>query len=97
MRIVRGIPKGIFKGANFMTPNLVSYWYGTYQGRTAYVELSQGKCMSEQDIWGVTIKNSNGALFSNPDPSRCFQSKQEAIEYINAGLTMEVQNDSQGA
>lgn len=69
-------PKGLFDGDNFMTPNLL----GFYKLRDGYAELSEGRGMNNQPIFGVTVR---------PEPaeyekrrSRLFQSKSAAMEYI---------------
>jgi hypothetical protein len=65
-------PKGMFEGDNFMTPNVRGY----YKLRCGYAELSEGTGMSQQPIFGVTIR---------PDTekrSKLFQSNMEALDYI---------------
>lgn len=64
-------PRGLFRGKNFMTPNVLGY----YKLREGYAELSEGRGMSNQPIFGVTVK---------PDDGRsklCF-SRTEAETYI---------------
>ena len=70
------VPSGMFAGSNFMTPNRLGY----FQLRVGYAELSEGRGMSHQPIFGVTVR---------PDEarSRLFQSKAAAMEYIES-LTM---------
>jgi hypothetical protein len=62
-----------------MTPNRLGY----FKLRVGYAELSQGRGMSQQPIFGVTVR---------PDVwedgkqarSRLFQSKAAAMEYIES-------------
>lgn len=72
-------PSRVFIGRNFMTPNIIGY----FRLRVGFAELSTGTGMANQPIWGVTIRKSNGSRLS-PDPSDCFQSKQDALDLIRS-------------
>lgn len=67
--------QGVFKGLNFMTPNVIMY----YKLRKGYAELSEGTGISRQPIFGVTVE---------PDTDRArskmCQSKSEALAYIES-------------
>lgn len=60
---------------NIMTPNILGYYYNEREGLS--VELSEGRGLVNQPIFGVTVE---------PDPgqqkSRHFQSRKEAEGYI---------------
>lgn len=64
-------PSGLFRGTNFMTPNISMY----YRLREGYAELSEGRGMSNQPIFGVTVRPEDGR-------SKLFQSKSAALDYI---------------
>lgn len=68
-------PPGLFAGKNFMTPDVINY----YKLIVGYAELSEGTGLNHQPIFGVTVK---------PDVantrSRMFQSKHEALGYIES-------------
>lgn len=69
LRECRGIPGGVFRGVNIMTPTVVGYYVGTYQGRVAYVEASVGSGLTEgTEIGGLTVRRADGERF-DPDPS----------------------------
>ena len=74
-------PAGVFRGRNFMTPNVLRYYRKTFAGRTAYVELSEGEGMRREPIFGVTVRDAIGERFA-PDPSALFGSLREAERYI---------------
>lgn len=74
-------PAGIFRGRNFMTPEVVGYYRTVYQGRTAYVELSRGRGMAREPLYGVTVRDADGARFE-PDPSTCYRFRAEADRAI---------------
>lgn len=67
-REVTTVPRGVFQGRNFMTPDVLSYYVTGHQGRTAYVEVSEGRGMDGGRIFGVTVRQMDGARF-DPDPS----------------------------
>lgn len=77
------IPSGIFRGANFMTPNVIEHYRRTMRGRVAYVEISEGTGMSREPIYGVTFRYADGSeLWRNgeKDPSACVYSLEAARE-----------------
>ena len=72
-------PPGIFVGRNIMTPD----WLGYYKlrAREGYAELSEGRGIYDEPIFGVTVR----VATSPGDPnkrSRLFHNKAEALEYI---------------
>ena len=77
-------PVGVFKGRNFMTPAVDSYYDGYYAGHKVYIELSHGSGMSHETIYGVTVRKTDGTEFKgDEDPSKCVFSLREAREYID--------------
>jgi hypothetical protein len=68
-------PRGLFKGTNFMTPNVLAY-YKIAGGR--YAELSEGRGMLNQPIFGVTVEPDT----EKPRKSQLFQSRGAAEAYI---------------
>lgn len=70
-------PKGVFRGSNFMTPDVLGY----YKLRLGYAELSHGRGMSNQPIFGVTVRP-DIAFGSQGVRSKMFQSREEALTYI---------------
>lgn len=71
-------PRGTFEGQNFMTPTIL----GNFEvAPETWAELSEGRGMRGQPIFGVTVRRSGGARLS-PDPSKLCQSKREAEDYI---------------
>jgi hypothetical protein len=74
-------PDGLFRGRNFMTPDVIAY-YKLYKG---YAELSDGTGFNRQPIYGVTVQGYGETLDGIPDTaSRMFRSKAEALSYIQA-------------
>jgi hypothetical protein len=73
-------PRGLFKGKNIMTPDVLAY-YNLGNGRWA--ELSEGRGINRQPIFGVTVR---------PEPvpvqSKLCQSRAEAVRYIDGLMTM---------
>jgi hypothetical protein len=69
-------PNGLFEGVNFMTPDVLSYHN---LGHGTWVELSQGRGMNRQPIFGVTVRPE-----PSPARSKLCQSKAEAVRYINS-------------
>jgi hypothetical protein len=69
-------PRGVFQGSNFMTPN----WLGYYKLRLGYAELSEGRGMSNQPIFGVTVRTGDG--LDTERRSKLFQSRSDAEDYI---------------
>ena len=70
-------PKGTFRGVNFMTPEVL----GHYKLRKGWAELSQGRGMEGEPIYGVTVRMLGGARLT-PDPSKLLYSRAEALRYI---------------
>lgn len=68
-----GKPHGIFKGRNIMTPNSEGY----FKLKEGYAELSSGRGIYNDPIFGVTVR---------PDPaherSKLFHSLSAAMDYI---------------
>jgi hypothetical protein len=64
-----------------MTPNVLDYYRLNYAGRTAYVELSEGRGLSNQPIFGVTVRYGNDQRF-DPDPTDMHESRLIAVRYI---------------
>jgi len=75
-------PKGMFKGANFMTPEILSYHR---LGADTWAELSTGMGINRQPIWGVTVRPEHAHKVS-----KLFWSKAQAMRYIK-GMTEEGQ------
>jgi len=72
-------PKGVFKGDNFMTPNALGY----FKLRVGHAELSEGRGMSQQAIFGVTVRPDKWED-GKQARSQMFQSKAAAMEYIES-------------
>ena len=70
-------PKGTFPGVNIMTPEVL----GHYKLREGWAELSQGRGMEGEPIYGVTVCMLGGARLTL-DPSKLLHSKVAAIRYI---------------
>jgi hypothetical protein len=70
---MRSAPAGVFDDTNFMTRDKL----GFYKLSDGYAELSEGRGMSNQPIFGVTVR---------PDEklSRLFQSRATALAYIES-------------
>lgn len=66
-------PSGVFQGKNFMTPNVLGYF--KLRPGYGYAELSEGRGMDGERIFGVTVR---------PDRTmgRLFHSRADAQEYI---------------
>jgi hypothetical protein len=75
----------LFSGRNFMTPDVVRFGAGrtrrTSGGKTRYYELSKGRGLEDEAIFGVTVRDYTGARFT-PDLSKVFQSRRAAEDYI---------------
>ncbi len=67
-------PNGLFKGNNFMTPNISGY-YKIDEG--VYAELSTGRGIYNEPIWGVTVRPTDAL-------SKLCYSEKEAIDYITS-------------
>jgi hypothetical protein len=74
-------PRGVFRGCNFVTPDIVSY----HRIRGGYAELASGSGILDPSatLWGVTVRNPSGNRLY-PDPSRMFHSREEAEQYIES-------------
>lgn len=64
-------PEGLFPGRNFMTPEV----QGCYKLRKGYAELSEGRGMHNEPIFGVTVRPEDGR-------SKLFHSRSDALDYI---------------
>lgn len=76
-KLLTAPPAGVFRGTNIMTPNVLDYFRVT----SGYVELSEGRGINHEPIFGVTVRTPSGARL-DPDPSQMFWSYKAAIEYI---------------
>jgi hypothetical protein len=74
-------PRGVFPGQNFITPNILGYFRGEVGNRIAYVELSEGRGMAGEPIFGVTVRRPNGANL-DPNLSKLMHSRAAAMAYI---------------
>lgn len=68
-------PLGLFRGRNFMTPDVLGFY--KLRRELGYAELSEGRGIDHQPIFGVTVK---------PDTehklSKLCHSRAEALAYI---------------
>lgn len=71
----------VFKGQNFMTPDVILYGKVEHPGRSVYYELSRGTGFSGEEIFGVTVRDYMGRRFE-PDPSKVLFSRADAENYI---------------
>ncbi len=69
----------IFKGRNFMTPDIIEY--GHTKNGLKY-ELSEGRGFNNDKIFGVTVGNKLSTEVDH-DKSDMFYSLQDARDYIN--------------
>jgi hypothetical protein len=67
-----------FDGQNFMTRDVLGY----YKLRVGYAELSEGRGMSNQPIFGVTVRPDQWEE-GKQARSRLFQSRSAALNYID--------------
>ena len=81
------VPRGVFKGRNFMTPVVLGFFRGVVRGETCFIELSR----DDQEgggpfgpMFGVTVRHPNGDRLED-DPSCCFSTKESALDFINSG------------
>jgi hypothetical protein len=70
-------PRGLFKNRNIMTPNILGYY--KLRGKDVYVELSEGRGIQDQPIWGVTVRPDEAHKLSK----LCY-SRREAEAYIES-------------
>jgi len=83
-----------FPGRNIMTPTYIGAWRTTYQGATAIAELTEGRGIYGQRIFGVTVRqDTKGTRFPGDDPSTLFYSQRAAMEYIANGCTKDKEDD----
>jgi len=75
----------VLKGKNIMTPHIIAYGV---RGNLAY-ELSEGIGMKDHSIFGVTVIQLNGVR--RTDLSDCFDSIEEADEYIKNNFKSQVE------
>jgi hypothetical protein len=76
----------LFKGSNFMTPDILRYGRSDEHGKGAagrvrFYELSTGRGFKGEPIFGVTVRDSDGNRF-DPDLSKMFFSRRAAEDYI---------------
>jgi hypothetical protein len=69
-------PRGLFRGTNFMTPTVLAYF--KLRHGSGWAELSEGRGMSNQLIYGVTVRPDT----TEPRRSKLFQSRSAAMDYI---------------
>lgn len=81
-------PQGVFRGSNFMTPDVIGYFrVSPYRRYSAvYVEFAKGRGFHGESIYGVSVRRANGEMIRDPDPSKLFHSMRAATEYIQNGL-----------
>lgn len=66
-------PDGMFEGHNIMTPEVIDY----YKLSSGYAELSEGRGIYKEKIFGVTVRgNTTGVC------SQLFHSLSGAMDYI---------------
>ena len=70
-------PRGLFLGKNIMTPEILGYY--KLRGQRVYVELSTGRGIDHQPIWGVTVRPDNEHKLS-----KLCHSRREADAYIES-------------
>jgi hypothetical protein len=73
-------PRGLFRGRNFMTPDIVGY----YKLRDGYAELSVGEGFTRETIYGVTVRpeTEGDGIYAANRRSKMFHSKRAALAYI---------------
>jgi hypothetical protein len=84
-------PKGVFKGNNFMTPEVLGYC----KVPGGYVELSKGRGISRELIFGVTFRDGKGE--DHDKRGKLFWSRGAAESYIEAGAPGAVEGVFHGA
>lgn len=77
-------PRGAFKGVNLMTPEVIGHWTRTRRGRAVYIEISTGRGLDNETIWGVTFRHSDGSHVED-DPSDVVWSLKDAHELAENG------------
>lgn len=81
---------------NFITPNIIQYYYQENtklnpDAKAVAIELSEGRSFSGQDVYGVTVLDVYGVIYtdyvlnitSNEDACQSFPTLTEAKDYIN--------------
>jgi hypothetical protein len=79
-------PAGVFRGRNFITPNVEGYARCRVGFGVAWVELATGPGIldPESTLYGVTFRRADGSELwrEDLDPSGCFSSEAEALSRI---------------
>ena len=70
-------PQGTFKGKNIMTPQWEAY---VKLAGDEWAELTTGRGINDQPIWGVTVRAAGGG--QGVHPSKLCYSRREALAYI---------------
>ena len=73
MKFTHRKPHGFFDGKNFITPEVLGY----YRLAKGYAELSKGKGINGQFIYGVTVQPDEDRT-----KSKLFQLQSAALAYI---------------
>jgi hypothetical protein len=76
--------KSEVRGQNFMTPEVLGYFRPS---KSHIAELSKGRGMEDNDIFGVTVISKNRITHQwvrNHEQSKCFRSRSAAMEHIEA-------------
>jgi hypothetical protein len=76
-------PRGAFRGQNFMTPEILAYYHGTVSGRSVYAEISRGRGIENETIYGLTYRYANG---ERPAEPKCRMSHSLTDLYEELGL-----------
>jgi hypothetical protein len=83
-------PRGTFKGANFVTPALIEYRQGTYDGKPVFIEISKENPPyfpgRSAPMYGVTFRRPGGGELwrESHDPSTSCESYEEALSYLES-------------
>lgn len=79
-------PRGIFRGTNFMTPDVIAYF--KLRHGLGWAELTSGTGIEHEPIFGVTVRDYMGEDPGRNTPggnlSKMFFSEREAREYIKS-------------
>jgi hypothetical protein len=65
-----------------MTPNILSYGWAEIEGRSWAYELSEGRGIENEPIWGVSFRDPERPEYADLEYSRLFYSKNQAINQI---------------
>lgn len=80
---LREKPSVVFKGKNFITPNVIGY----YQNGGIYAELSSGTGFLGNPVFGCTFQRlEDGKAICLDDLSQLFYTEPEALVYIDKNL-----------